>query len=246
MESDTKRKTNSNASKTWLVALPVIVALSFFGLWTFTRGAKPSRKRVPVAGASSTASSSALAKIAVQEGDLPKGFRKCSFSGDFLVHNEKLKANRQDAYQSNLILWKRLQAQGATQAYVAYWGDTPEACNNVVSDEQGMAPHMAGQTHPSLAWSLVVAFTSPETAASAYKADIFEQSALKTRTDFEVKDGEASGLGPNAISAIQPKAAIPVEDAIWQNHAMMVRFGSENLTITQSEGVTEAVNGRIP
>lgn len=239
------KRGSKKTSRVWLVALPVAVLLGGFGVWTFTQGSKPTANGTDGVTAD-TASSAKLAKVAVQAGDLPKGFRKCTFSGPFLAHNEKLEKTRPESYSANLALWDILRKQGATDAYVAYWGDSAEACNTVVGGEQGMAPHEPGKAHPSVVLSLVVGYTNPDAAAASYKSDVFGQSAFKGDTNFEVTQGEATGLGPNSDSRIQPKAAVPRHEAIWQTRAVMVRFGSENLTPTQSSAVTSAINRRIP
>jgi len=229
----TGRAGSRKASKIWLVALPLMATLVAFGLWTSSKDARHVGKPI-LAGA---ASSSELDKIAIQGSDLPKGFRRCSSSGDFVAYSYQIKATRPKLYEANLARWSSLRAHGARDAYIVHWADSAEACNAVISGEAGVG---------SGAYSLVISFTSPETALAAYQADVFGQFSLKANPDIEFKEGDASGLGPNAVSAALPKAAAPERSAFWQNHSVNVLFGSQNLPIPQSEAITTAVNQRIP
>ncbi|MDQ6946740.1 MAG: hypothetical protein M3256_10860 [Actinomycetota bacterium] len=225
------------------MAIPLAVAVAMVGLWTFTRGVRSTGEPNHVTG--EAASSTVLAKIAVQQGDLPDRFRKCSFSGDFVTHNEVFNGVNNDTYRSNLALWNRLKSQGATGAYIAYWGDTAEACDSVVTGPQSMNPHEPGKPHPSVVLSLVVSFVDEDAAAASYKSDTFQQSALANSADFQAREGDATGLGPNSLSASQPRAVVPIYQAVWQNGAVEVRFGSENLTTAESDAVASALNRRI-
>lgn len=235
--------TTENGSRASWLAVPVAVLIVAFGLWSFTR-----RPATRAAGGSSPAIAvdPSLAAIAVQPGDLPAGYRRCSFSGDMATHLRKMKAAASaDTYEELVRVWNQLQEHGAVAGYAAYWGDSAEACDGVVDPLVGARPHGPGIKHPTTVFSVVVRFDSAAAAASAYQADIFSQSTLKSAPNYVVSEGASTGLGPSSIVATTAQATVPVEEAAWQSASVNVLYGSENLPLPASKAVTDAVNRRI-
>lgn len=140
--------------------------------------------------------------------------------------------------------WKQAQDHGATAGYVTYWGDTMATCNFVSNPSAGRNSG-PGSKHPTITFSLVVRYQSPAGAESVIKDDVFGQSKLKGAPNFEVTEGDATGLGSNSFVGLTPKATIPIHQAFWQNGSVTVRYGSENLPLTASRVVAESVNRRI-
>lgn len=236
----------AKASKVWLVALPVAVAAAAFGLWTVTKGA-PAKPKAAAAGAPATstgAGDSSLAAIGVQQADLLEPSVKCPITGDMETHIQKMKEASPEVGESVANTWKQLQDHGATAGYVTYWGDTIAACN-AITDRSTAMDHSPGSKHPTTTFSIVVRYQSPAGAESVFRDDVFGQTKLKSAPNFEVTSGETTGLGPNSVVGLTPKATIPIHQAVWQHGSVTVFYGSENLPITASRVVTESVNHRI-
>jgi len=243
---------SSKPSKAWLVALPVVALIAAGGLWAVTRNepakSMPPRPAAPgpaaPGGAAAAPVDPSLEGIAVQRADLPEPSVKCSFSGDMETYLKALKDAKSGSYDSVAQTWKQLQEKGAIAAYSAWWGDAQPACDSVVSPSNSM-DHGGGSTHPTTTFSFVVRYNSPDSAASAYSANIFGQSSLKGMPNYEVTTGSETGLGENSTVGLTPKGTITLHQAIWQNETVTVYYGSENLPLDKSKQVTESVNRRI-
>ena len=240
----------ARAPKVWpllLLPLPVIALVVAVGLWAIGRGdtAKPApsgqQKTQAPAGGSVDPS---LAAIAVQQSDLPSPSIRCAFSGDVQTYIQRLKDAGSDSHESVVQTWQQLQEKGATAAYMAFWGDAQPACDSVISPSNTM-DHGGGSMHPTVTFSLVVGYQTPENAEAAYSADIFGQTKLRPSPTFEVTTGAETGLGPNSVVGLTPKAPLPLHQAVWQNGTVTVFYGSENLPLDKSKQVTEAINSRI-
>lgn len=186
---------SSKPSKAWLVALPVAALIAAGALWAVTSSepakSTPPGQAAPGAAAAAPADSS-LEGIAVQRADLPEPSVKCSFSGDVETYMKALKDAKSESYDSVVQTWKQLQEKGATAAYIAWWGDAQPACDDVVSSSNSM-DHGAGSKHPTTTFSFVVRYNSPDSAASAYRAEIFGQSS---EGDAQLRGDDGRGDRP--------------------------------------------------
>ncbi len=235
--------------KVWpllLLPLPIVALVLAFGLWTTIRGDSvkpaPTPNQAKAPGGGSVDSS--LAAIAVQQSDLPSPSIRCDFSGDVQTYIQRLKDAGSGSYESVAQTWLQLQEKGATAGYMVFWGDAQPACDSIISSSNTM-DHSGGNMHPSLTFSLVVRYQTPENAEAAYSADIFGQTKLTPTPTFEVTTGAETGLGPNSVVGFTRTAPIPLHQAIWQNSTVTVFYGSENIPLDKSKQVTESVNRRI-
>jgi len=232
----------------WLLPLPLVALVAAFGLWTVTKdepdkaAAKPG-EAAPAAPAEPSVDPN-LARIAIQKADLPEPSIRCSFSGSMETYLQRLKEAGSRAHDTLVQTWSQLQAKGATAGYVSYWSNVQAGCDSVISPSSSMDQGDTS-TRPWVAFTFVIGYQSPESAISAYSADIFGQSKLEGKPNFEATSGEETGLGPNSAVGLTPKAPMPLHQAIWQNRSVTVFFSTSNLPLERSKQVTDSINRRI-
>lgn len=178
--------------------------------------------------------------VAVQAGDVPPGLVRCRYSGTMSDYLEQIKGRSEKGFASISSTWAALQASGGTEGYVAVYAETEGACEVWVTGEGGS--HVRGGSR--VVSAVVVKFPDAAVAESAYKADIFKQSALNGRPGLRVLVGSATGLGPNAIVGADEAANPAVHQAVWQNGNFNVFFTSRNLTRPEFTSATSLANRR--
>ncbi|MEJ7764956.1 MAG: hypothetical protein WKF86_05630 [Acidimicrobiales bacterium] len=237
----------SKRSLLWLAPLALVALVASLGLWSVTKDEPEKAPTKPSGAPAEPAEPSGdptLARIAIQKADLPESSIKCSFSGSMETYLQRLKEAGSRAHDTLVQTWSQLQAKGATAGYVSYWSDVQAGCDSVISPSSSMDQRDDG-TNPWVAFSFVIGYKSPESAISAYNADIFGQSRLEGKPNFEATTGEETGLGPSSAVGLTPKAPMPLHQAIWQNRSVTVFFSSSNLPLDRSKQIPDSINSRI-
>jgi len=195
---------------------------------------------------------SPLAAVAAQVADLPKGFTRCSFSGEVESYLASFDRVRSPGYAEIADEWTQLKEAGATAVYFSVLGSPKSACADVLTgsmDEQNPRPHI--QT----VFNYIVTFVDAEAAVDAYHDGLFSGPDLKHAEGATVVDGPATGLGPNAAVTTLPRPPeamgdrrdieIPVRGASWQTGPYGAFFGSEGVGPQAAAEANLAVGGRI-
>ncbi|MGQ0744467.1 MAG: hypothetical protein ACT4OS_09065 [Acidimicrobiales bacterium] len=186
--------------------------------------------------------------VAIQIGDLPTGFEKCSYSGSIDSYLAAIRDVDPITHSSLADRWGRLKAAKATAGYAAFFADSQAACTtfmlpidqrNFGSEEDHIAQH------PRIASSFVFRFVDDASARSAFAADYFGQSALADEIAMDVAVGTDTRLGPNSISVATQGSPIQIRQAVWQKSAWNVLFRSAAIERKASENVTAAIDLRM-
>jgi len=173
--------------------------------------------------------------VALLPSDLPKDLESCSSSGDITSYLASLKTKNIDGYNGTLDAWKKLQAQGASNAAIVSYAADPAACTGEMGTGRGRT-----------AASFVIQFKDDGSAATAWKHGIlgFPSPGQGQQTPG-LKVGSGTGLGPNAWSLEEAVQGRSLYLAFWQSHSFDVFYLGEDLTQDESQRALGSMAGRV-
>jgi hypothetical protein len=182
------------------------------------------------------------ADVSVQPGDLPAGMQRCDMSGDINAYLASIKTKDPTTYKSINTEWLDAQTKGATAAQILFYTDSAANCASVESKGSDITA-----ASYKVVVNFVVQFKDAATAATGYTTGkIFgiDQSTLSA-DGAPVKQGNATGLGPNSIVLSATIANQSFYIGAWQNKVFMVILGLINLDAATGQKVADAENKRI-
>jgi hypothetical protein len=182
------------------------------------------------------------ASVSVQSGDLPSGMVRCELSGDIDTYLNNIKTKDPATFTSTKTQWDSAKEKGATGAQVVFYTDSAANCASVESKVSNIS-----SAAYKLVVNFVIQFKDEATAASDYANEkIFGIDRATLKADgAPVKEGAATGLGPNSIVLSVPIANQSFYIAVWQGKAFMVILGIINLDSATGQKVADAENKRI-
>ena len=190
----------------------------------------------------------AVERVGVRPFDLPSGFRYCPYSGDYDAYLRNLRGMNTGTDQAAADTWTSLKQAGAVAGFVAFYGDGPSACDDLLefADERGTDAEKATITeHPRFVYSVVIQFADEAAAVAAYERDLLRQSELKSGKAMNIEEGATTGLGPNSLVVTNEGSSLQVRRVAWQSEKFAVLVSTTDMDLPASESITTAMNLRM-
>ncbi|HEV3102237.1 MAG TPA: hypothetical protein VG426_07840 [Candidatus Dormibacteraeota bacterium] len=180
--------------------------------------------------------------VAVQSSDLPNGLTKCDLSGDINSYLTKIQTKDPSTYATIKSQWEAAKKDGATAAQVEFYTDSTAHCASLESSGSQI-----GTATYKLVVNFVFQFKDEASAVKGYTSDsIFGFSASSLRaSQVPVKEGAATGLGPNSIVLTIAVSSQTFYVVVWQKKQFMVILGILNIDSATDKKVALAEDGRI-